>query len=76
MLLGWGYALMFKVKSPRMGWCVHLQKNSIFDLDLGTKVTRNVAQYPQHRVNYSATKFEVATSCRLGGDALTIKYII
>ena len=45
-----------------------------FDLDLG--VTRNVAQYPLHHVTYSATKFEVATSNSLGGDALTRKYII
>ena len=35
-----------------------------FDLDLGVKVTQNVAQYPLHHVTYSATKFEVATSNR------------
>ena len=39
-----------------------------FDLDLGVKVTQNVAQYPLHHVTYSATKFEVATSNRNGGD--------
>ena len=33
-----------------------------FDLDLGVKVTRNVAQYPLHHMTYPATKFEVATS--------------
>ena len=57
---------------------MHLQENSIltFDLDLGVKVTQNVAQYPLHHVTYSATKFEVATSNRLGGDAFTRKYII
>ena len=48
----------------------------IFDLDLGVKVTQNVAQYPQHDVTYSAKKFEVATSKGLRGDALTRKYII
>ena len=37
-------------------------RNSIFDLDLGVKVTQNVAQYPLHHVTFSATKFEVATS--------------
>ena len=37
-----------------------------FDLDLGVKVTQNVAQYPLHHVTYSATKFEVASSNRLG----------
>ena len=42
-----------------------------FDLDLGVKVTQNVAQYPQHHVTYSATKFEVATSKGLGGDTFT-----
>ena len=51
-------------------------RNSIFDLDLGVKVTQNVAQYPLHHVTYSATKFEVATSNRLGGDTFTRKYNI
>ena len=37
-------------------------RNSIFDLDLGVKVTQNVAQYPIHHVTFSATKFDVATS--------------
>ena len=45
------------------------KRNSIFDLDLGVKVTQNVAQYPLHHVTFSATKFEVATSKGLG-DAL------
>ena len=54
----------------------HLQENSIFDLDLGVKVTQNVAQCPQHHVTYSATKFEVATSKGLGGDAFTRKFNI
>ena len=47
-----------------------------FDLDLGVKVTQNVAQYPLHHVTYSATKFEVATSSRLGEDTFTRKYNI
>ena len=47
-----------------------------FDLDHGVKVTQNVAQYPQHHVTYSATKFEVATSKGLGGDAFTRKFNI
>ena len=50
---------------------MHLQENSIFDLDLGGKVTQNVAQYPLHNVTYSATKFDVATSNGLGGDTFT-----
>ena len=43
---------------------MHLQENSIFDL------------WPWIIVTYSATKFEVATSNRLGGDTFTRKYII
>ena len=50
---------------------IHLQENTTFDLDLGVKVTRNVAQYPLHHVTYSATKFEVATSNGLRGDTFT-----
>ena len=42
-----------------------------FDLDLGVKVTRNVTQYPLHHVIYAPTKFEVATSNRLGKDTIT-----
>ena len=57
---------------------MHLQENSIFDfdLDLRVKVTQNVAQYPLHHVTFSATKFEVAKSNRLGGDTFTRKYIV
>ena len=50
---------------------MHLQENKLFDIWLGVKVTENVAQYPLHHVTYSATKFEVATSNRLGGDTFT-----
>ena len=44
-----------------------------FDVDLGFKITRNVAQYPLHHVTYAATKFEVARSNGLGGDTFTRK---
>ena len=37
-------------------------RNTLFDLDLGVKVTQNVAQYPQHHVTYAPAKFDVATS--------------
>ena len=47
-----------------------------FDLELGVKVTQNVAQYSLHHFTYTATTFEVATSNGLGGKSLTIKYII
>ena len=52
---------------------MHLQENSIFDLDLGVKVTRNIAHYPLHHVTYSATTFKVSSSKDLGGDAFTRK---
>ena len=55
---------------------MHLQENSIFDLDLGVKVKQNIAQYPLHHVTYSATKFEVSTSKGLGEDAFTRKFNI
>ena len=48
----------------------------IFDLDLGVKVTQNVAQYPLHYVTFSATKFEVAASKGFGGEAFTRKFNI
>ena len=50
---------------------MHLQENTLFDLDLGVKVTRNVTQYPLHHVIYAPTKFEVAMSNRLGEDTIT-----
>ena len=53
-----------------------LTRNSIFDLDLGVKVTQNVAQYPLHNVTHPATKFEVARSNRLGVDTFTRKFNI
>ena len=37
---------------------------------------RYVAQYPLYHVAYSGTKFEVATSNGIGGNAFTRKYII
>ena len=48
----------------------------ISDLDLGVKVTQNIAQYPLHHVTYAPAEFEVAMSNGLGGDAFTRKYII
>ena len=50
---------------------MHLQESSIFDLDLGVKVTRNDDQFPLHHVTHPATKFTVATSNDLGGDTFT-----
>ena len=54
---------------------IHLQENTLFDLDLGVKVTQNVAQYPRHHVTYAPPKFDIATSHGCGGDAFARKYI-
>ena len=50
---------------------MHLHENTLFDLDLGVKVTQNVVKHPLHHLIYSDTKFEVSTSDGLGGDAFT-----
>ena len=49
---------------------MHLHENTLFDLDIGVKVTQD-AKYPLHHVTYSDTKFEVATPDSLRGDAFT-----
>ena len=41
---------------------MHLQENTLFDLDPKVKVKPNVAQYPQHHVTYAYIEFEVTTS--------------
>ena len=50
---------------------MYLKENTLFDLDLGVQVTRNVAQYPLHQVTYSATKFEVHLQEMWRTDGLT-----
>ena len=54
----------------------HLQEIQYltFDLDIGVKVTQNVAQYTLHHVTHPATKFEVARSNHSGGDIFTRKF--
>ena len=47
---------------------MHLQENTLLEIDLEVKVTQNIAQYPPHCVNYAPTKFKVATSNGLGGE--------
>ena len=39
-----------------------LQESKLYDLDLGVKVTQDVAQYHPHHVTYAPVNFEVATS--------------
>ena len=55
---------------------MHLQENTVFDLDPGFKVSQDIAQYPLHLVTNAPANFEVAMSNSLGGDAFTSKYII
>ena len=52
---------------------MHLQENTLLDLDIQVKVTRNVAQCPLHYVTYAPTEFELTTSKVLGGEAFTRK---
>ena len=55
---------------------MHLHENTLFYLDLGVKVTQDFAKYPLYHATYSDTKFEVASSDGLGGDAFTkINYL-
>ena len=51
---------------PTLKEKMHLQENTLFDLDLGVKVTQNVAQCCLHHVNYASTEFEVTMSKGLG----------
>ena len=55
---------------------MHLHEIALFDLEIGVKVTQDVAKYPLHHVTYSDTKFEVSTSDSLGGDAFTKIHIL
>ena len=41
---------------------MHLHENTLFDLDIGAKVTQDATKYPLHHVTYSDTKFQVAAS--------------
>ena len=53
-----GLILLHPVVKEKM----HLQDNTLFDLDLRVKVIQNVAQCPPHHVTNAFTKFEVTTS--------------
>ena len=52
----------FDVAHPMVKEKMYLQENTLFDLDLGVKVTLNVAQNPRHHVTYAPAKFDIATS--------------
>ena len=49
---------------------MHLQENTLYDLDLVVKVTQNVVQCPPNHMTYAPAKFEVATSNSLGEDGI------
>ena len=66
----------FILLHPTVKEKIHLQENTLFDLDLLVKVTRNVAQCPLHHVTYAPTEFEIPTSKALGGEAFTRKFNI
>ena len=53
-----------------------LQESKLYDLDLGVKVTQNVAKYHPHHVTYAPVNFEVAMSNGSEEDSFTRKYII
>ena len=61
---------------PTVKETMHLQENTLFDLDLRVKVIRNVAQCPLHHVTYAPTGFEVTTSKGLDVEAFTRKFNI
>ena len=52
---------------------MHLQGNTLYDLDLVVKVTQNVVQCPPNHMTYAPAKFEVATSNSLGEIGFTRK---
>ena len=45
-----------------------LQESKLYDLDLGVKVTQNVAHDHPHHVTYAPVNFEVAMSNGSGAD--------
>ena len=53
---------------------MYLQENTVFDLDLGIKITSNIAKHPLHQVTKAHAMIEVVTSNYLGRDVFTSKY--
>ena len=65
-----------KLLYPMVKEEMHLQENTLYDLDLVVKVAQNVVQYPPNHMTYAHAKFELATSNSLGEDGFTRKCII
>ena len=55
---------------------MQLQENTLYDLDLVVKVTKNVVQCPPNHMTYAPAKFEVAMSNSLEEDDFSRKYIL
>ena len=55
---------------------MQLQDNTLYDLELGVKVTKNLPKYPRLHMTHVPAKLEVGTCNSLGKDAFTRKYTI
>ena len=64
-----------KLLRPTVYEKMDLQESKLYDLDLGVKVTQNVAQYHLHHVTYAPVNFEVARMKILDGIHLESKRI-
>ena len=64
----------FMLLHPMVKEKMHLQENTF--LDLGVKVTQNIAQCSLQYVIYAPTEFKVTTSKGLGRDVFTRKFNI
>ena len=56
------HLLRLKLLHPMVNEQMRLQEYTIFGLEHGVKVTRDVAQHTLHHVTYAFAKFGVASS--------------
>ena len=49
---------------------MHVQENTLYDLDIRVRVTQNVAQYSLHHVTYALTTFETISKILMTGPRL------
>ena len=52
----WRTHVPTKLLCPTVYEEMHLQVNTLFDLDLRVKVTKNINQYPLHHVIYASAR--------------------
>ena len=62
-----------KLLRPTVKEEMYIQENTLYDLDLGVKVTCNFAQCSPNHVIYAPAKFKVAELNRLGEEAFIRK---